>query len=212
MTLTTTPTVPLTLLQAVNEMLDAIGKAQVSSLSAVDSNEEVQKAVNTINDVAVQVQSRGWDFNTDRNYPLVPDAKTGQIVLPPNAVFKGISERSSYRFATERQGKLWDRKNFTYAWINGTDGVSTNPDPLNGPLYIDVLWLFVFEDLPQPIRWLITAQAGRQFGVGRVPDLNTFKFTDTVYEDALALAQSWDVDSQAAFAEDNPHFWFMRKR
>lgn len=193
-------------------MLDAIGSAQVSSLSATDTNEEVQKAVNTISDVSVQVQSRGWDFNTDADYPMTPDATNGQIVMPINATFKGLSERSSYRFATMRQGKLWDRKNHTYAWINGTDGLSSNPDPLNGPLYINILWTFVYEDLPQPIKWLVMAQAGRQFGVGRVPDQNTYKFTDVVYEDALALALSWDVDSQAAFAEDNPHFWYMRKR
>lgn len=212
MAIVTTPVVPLTLLGAVNEMLQAIGESQVASLDATSTNEEVQKAVNTINDVTVEVLSRGWDFNTDSNYPMVPESVGGTIALPPNALFKGLSQRSSYRFATERQGMLWDKKNFTYAWINGSNGTSFNADPLTGPLYINVTWLYVFEDLPQPIRWLVMAQAGRQFGVGRVPDQDTFRFTDTVYEDALAFALSWDVDSQAAFAEDNPHFFYMRKR
>jgi hypothetical protein len=208
----TTPTVPITLLQAVNELLRAVGTAPVSTLEAASTNVEVSQALDALNDEAVKVLSMGWHFNSDTVYPMTPNAVNGTIVMPPNAIFKGVSDRSSQRFVTERQNMLWDLKNKTYAWINGTDGLSNNPDPLNGPLYIDLCWLFDFEDCPQPIRWLITAQAGNLFGTGKVPDQDTYRFTDVVQEEALANALVWDGDSSALYAEDNPHFWYMRKR
>lgn len=225
--MTTTPTVPVTLLQAVNEMLAAVGTAQVMTLATADTNEETQKAVNTINDVAVQVQSESWNFNSDEAFPLPPDPVQGTITLPEGAQFMGLNWKSGNRKATVRNGQLWDQRNHTFIWANGTSG-NTTPQPLTtssggtvtlsqspanlGVLYCNLQFYFPFEQLPQPIRWLIMARAGRMWAVGRVPDPNTFKFTDTVYEDAYSLARQWDDEATSSEYWDNPHLRFMGQR
>ena len=215
--MTTTPTTPITLLSAVNEMLAAVGTAQVATLDTSSTNEEVQKALNTLKDVSVRVQSDGWGFNVEDDFPLNPDPVTGYIALPANALFMGVSTKSRDRYPTQRQGNLYDIKNHTFQWANGSNGIVT-PNPLVGSgsdlgtIYVKLQFTFDFEDCPQPIRWLIMAEAGRMWGVGRVPDSATFKFTDAVYEEALARAIAWDNDATSFYPEQNPHFSAMRRR
>ncbi|MCW2317136.1 hypothetical protein M2322_002690 [Rhodoblastus acidophilus] len=216
--MTTTPTVPVTLLQAVNEMLASVGTAQVATLTTASTDEEVQKALNTISDVAVQVQSERWAFNTDENYPINPSPVDGSISLPANANFLGVGWKSKNRKATVRNGQLYDLDNHTFIWANGSNGQMT-PQPLlssgssgMGVLYINVQFYYPFETLPQPIRWLVLCKAARMFAVGRVPDSMTFKFTDTAYEEAVSLAHQWDAEQSDEGDYINPHLAFMGRR
>lgn len=208
----TTPTTPLTLLEAVNVLLRAVSKQQVMTLEATQTNERARQALTELQNASVQVQSREWHFNRDFDFPLIPDAITGEIKLPPNAQFNGTAQRSSYRFVTVRNNRLYDLKNHTFAWIDGNNGTSFNRDPLNGPLFVNIVWFFPFEQLEEPIRWLITATAGRLFGVGKVPDQDTYSFTNAILQDAEARAMQWETSCSSLYAEDNPHFFYMRKR
>lgn len=232
----TTPTVPLTLLEAVNLMLAAVGTARITTLNAGQTNEEVQKAVNTINDVSIQTLSRGWYFNTDDAYPLTPSLTDGTITIPANVLSidrvssfrrspppnsQGLAE-SMTRYFTERGNsngpggstlrQLYDLQNSTFSWVANTDGIDVERPLINGVLYCRIVWALTFEQCPQPARWLITCQAGNLFAAGRLPDRNVFQFTSATLADAERDMQVSDEENRDAFPEENPHYGMWRRR
>lgn len=229
MTIQDTPTVPLTLLQAINEMLAAVGRTAVSSTDPSQAGTEAAKAIAIIQDVAVQVQSQGWRFNEEIEYPLQPSPVDGTLSVPLNTLVVKRNRQHlprNYRPPGDRdrsftlrgnpgnngQLQLWDLANQTFSWALNTDGFAVVQPLVTGTLLVDLYLAFPFEEIPQAIRWLILAKAARMFAVGRVPDMNTFRFSDTVYQDALAAAEQFDQDDRTTEAEDSPHFAMMRRR
>ena len=70
-----------TQLEAVNVMLSAIGEAPVSSLEN-SQLEDVAVAQNILNETIVDVQTTGYNFNSEYNYKISPD--TDSIINVPN--------------------------------------------------------------------------------------------------------------------------------
>lgn len=193
-----TPTIPTTLLEATNELLRAVGRAAVSSLEDIDMNLHAQEALSVLNSTCVETQSRGWHFNEETDYPLEPNGD-GEIVLPDNTAAVRFSERSASKDVTQRGNKLYDKRNRTYIFSE--------------PVYVDIVFLFDFADMPQPHRWYNLALAGRKFAVGRVPDTSTYRFTKQVEDDALAAVEQYDSwATNRVASEVNPHFANMRRR
>ena len=71
-------------LDAVNQILSSVGQAPVTTLDL--QNPEVFMTVNTIRECSRQIQLEGWTYNTERNYPLQPDATTSKIAIPPGVL------------------------------------------------------------------------------------------------------------------------------
>lgn len=192
------PTIPMTLLDAVNELLRSVGRTVISTLEAQDLYEEAREALQAIQRVAREVQQRGWNYNTEREYPLQPDI-SGNIMLPANTTRLVANVRSGTERITQRGVKLYDLKNHTYTF----DRV----------VYVDIVLLLDWEEIPPPIRWYITARAGRLFGVARVPDANTFRFSKAVEDEALAAALDFDGDEQDEnLPGSSSHFHKHRRR
>ena len=226
MSVVDTATVPVTLLQAVNEMLAAVGRGPVTSTDPLAAGEEAAKAIAIISDVSIAVQSEGWWFNEEVEYALTPSPVDGTIVLPANT----LSVRRSTRAYSKQQHPMADRNrtytmrgnngimylydiaNQTYSWIANTDGYTVVQPLVTGTLVVELILAFPFEDIPQPVRWYIMARAGNMWGPGRVPDMNSYKFSESVLQDAEAKARQFDQESRVTIPEDNPHFAFMRRR
>lgn len=175
---------PTSALEAVNDMLGSIGQGGVNSLESnesVDANIAVGILVNT----SREVQERGWFFNTDYNYPLVPDAD-GEIKLPPGMLQFEPDDSVRGRIV-ERSRKLYDRENHTFLFEAGT------------VIYGRVVWLLGFEDLPQAARTYIHRQAGRAFQSQRAPDQILYAFTREREEEALTAL------SRAQLRADRPN-------
>ena len=69
-------TAALTELQAINQMLAAVGQIPVTSIDT-DSNQnptnpDVAMAMETLRQVSKEVQAEGWDFNKEYNVKIVP--------------------------------------------------------------------------------------------------------------------------------------------
>jgi len=161
---------PTTALDAVNDMLRSIGQGQVNSLDAhegVDAGNAISALITT----SREVQERGWYFNTDYDYPLVPDVN-GAIALPPNMV--QFEPEKCWDHVTERDRKLYDRDKHTFVFDASTT--------IRGR----VVWLFEFEQLPQAARTYIHRKAGRMFQVGAVGSDLLYQFTREMEEEALA--------------------------
>ena len=152
-----------TQLQAINQMLTGIGQAPVVSLDI--ANPEIATALSILENVNREVQGEGWNFNTEVNYPFVPN-NDGEIVVPDNVLQLSDNKTSnSQQYQTVlRNGKLYDKVYHTYTFL-GTD-----------PVLCDVVWLFNFEDLPQVFQDYITQRATRVFAGSVVGSKEMFQF------------------------------------
>jgi hypothetical protein len=139
-----------TKLEAVNEMFTGIGQAPVVSLDS--ANPEIALALSVLETVNKEVQSEGWHFNTEINYPFTADVN-GHIFVPQNVLQISDNKTSNVqRYQTViRDGKLYDKLNHTYEF--GADSV----------VLCDVVWLFNFEDIPEVFIRYIVQRATRVF-------------------------------------------------
>ena len=140
---------------AVNELLQSIGQAPVSTLDT--SNPDVSIAWNTLVSTSRNVQAEGWTFNTEKNVKFTRSTTAGlvnYILLPQtsdilrcdlannleNKEHDGVIRRDS-----NNQYFLRDKANHTNEW---------DYDPL-----CDVVYFYDFETLPVPILSYITSRA-----------------------------------------------------
>ena len=135
-------------LQAVNQILASVGQAPVTTLE--QTNPDVAIAYSTLQQVSREVQAEGWTFNREYRYPLTPNSND-EIVLPDNMLQLDLSmEPCDYKNRgydpIRRDGKLYDRMNHTFEWKQST-------------YYFDVVWLFDWLDLPQPIQNFIVSRS-----------------------------------------------------
>lgn len=172
--------VPMTELEAVNVMLGSIGEAPVDTLD-VTGVVEVSIAQVMLNNISRSVQARGWWFNTDTEYPMVPDS-SGNIVLSPAMMAVDTSNRSSHYDVVERNRMLYDRKNHTFIFTE--------------TLYCDVTWMFPFTQLPHAARWYITLLAARKFHDSLVGDQVLHTFTQDDVDLAFAEMNAADVAAE----------------
>lgn len=192
-----TSTVPTTLLDAVNQMLAAIGLAQIVSLNLEDLTEDAGRALAELSEQSRVAQALGWHFNTDEGLELQPTTD-GTIPVPVQAASVVLNPRSYMDDAVQRAGKMYDRTRHTFTWDH--------------PLYVDAILLFEYEDLPQQMRWYVTCKAGERFAVGRLPDTTVYKFSSAVTQEAWSALQQWDQDSRGqTLVDSSPHFARFRR-
>jgi len=144
-------TTPTTQLSAVNSMLSTIGEAPVNSLSSGLVDAETAETI--LNEVSRDVQSLGWNFNTEPNYTVAADSD-GNVVLPSEVVRADLANsvtkyRSSKNEYVQRGNKMYDKVNHTYN--------------IGEALKLDVVVLLAFEQLPEVARRFITLKASRLF-------------------------------------------------
>lgn len=167
--------VPLTKLDAVNNLLLSIGQSPVNALT-VPGVKDVSIAQMILHDVSRTVQSKGWWFNTDTDYPLSPDV-TGQVAIPVNAL-QVVPQDTSI---SERAGKLYNTEKRTHTFPTGT------------PVKCDIRWFFDYETLPQCARDYIQRRAGRVFQANIVASQILYQFTKEMENEALAEMERNDL-------------------
>lgn len=139
--------VPTSELEAVNTLLNTIGEAPINSLETSGSV-DVAIARQTIHEVSRQVQTTGWHFNSEKEFPMARDMDN-KIPVPPNALSIDTSAIEYDYDVTRRGDFLYDRKEHTFIF--------------DKTLKCDVVWFLPFEDLPQSARNYITIRAARVF-------------------------------------------------
>ena len=152
MTTTSLSKLVMTELEVVNKMLDAVDIAPVASITGtVDL--EVESAVKRFSDINRSVQTLGWSWNTKRAVLYTKDTDN-EIVLGSNVLAIKVSGRTPVstpgRYQLRESRKLYD----------------TDPDvqsfTLTQNVYLDVVELLMFEDLPQSARNYISHRATRE--------------------------------------------------
>lgn len=171
----------LTELEAVNILLGTISEAPVNTLSG-ESVMEVSQARAVLREISHAVQSVGWWFNTEKDYPLLPN-DAGQIVLADNmvdvdvdyAVFQNLD-------LVERAGKLYDRIGHTFT--------------ISRSLKATVTFLLEFEELPEQARRHIAIRAARVLQARNVGSETLEGFTQR--DEFVSLANLKDKDAANA--------------
>ena len=128
-------------LSAVNSILGSIGQSPVTTLNF--TNPEVSYIYNLLTEVNKDVQNEGWHFNTEQHVKVTPDANKN-IILPVNILRYTLHDGGIDRKQdiVVRDGKLYDLVDHT--------------DEFEGDIYIDVVTLYKFEDLPNVFQRYIT--------------------------------------------------------
>jgi len=144
-------------LSAVNQILGAVGQAPIQTLD--QTNPDVDIAYTTLSDVNRSVQAEGWNFNTENEYPMVPDT-SGYIYVTDAMLGIDLSDLPENRGydVTQRDGKLYNKTGHTYVWDTSTT------------FKCDIVWLFDFKDCPQVFRDYVTARAAVQASIKMIGD------------------------------------------
>lgn len=136
---------PVTELDAVNEILSAVGSSPVNSIEG-DSNIEVFNAKRILKSGSQEIQARGWDFNTEESVVLQPDLEKGYVPCSPTYL----------RYSAEGY-KLIQRDGYFFDVLTQTD---VFPDGLT---LDELVRSLEFQELPSIFRKYITARAAKIF-------------------------------------------------
>lgn len=165
---------PSNKLDAVNEILSAVGSSPVNSLED-ELNVDVLNSVRILDSVSKEIQSRGWDFNIEDSVALLPDDDTN-LVPCPNNYLRFVS--SGYKLI-RRSGYFFDILSQTNEFPEG--------------LTLDTLVRGLdFEELPEVFRKFITCRAARIFQMRYLTSDDLDKHLMT--EESSAYADIIDYD------------------
>lgn len=197
MAINTTPTIPSTLLEAVNELLRAIRMAAVMSLSAADINEAASDAKLALDAASLEVQTMGWEFNTVRCAVIDPEP-TGEIILPSNCLKVRSARYYGYDRYVFRGGKLYDPRKRTFN--------------IGEAVKVDMVEALEFGDLSMAFRKWVTALSARRFCVPKLPTGSTFQYTEEYLLAAQSAAELEDAEVlDMPLTGTSPHFFNMRR-
>ena len=168
-------------LQAVNQILASVGQAPVTTLE--QTNPDVSIALDTLRQVSREVQAEGWSFNREYNYPLTPN-DAGQIEITGNMLQLDMSTDIYYnrdKDPVPREGKLYNRIAHTYQWEEGKT------------LYMDVTWLWNFDDIPKVVRDYIVSRAATYTAMRIVGDPNLYSTLQQQEQYMRSNALEWET-------------------
>nr|AKH48839.1 hypothetical protein S18_1049_0001 [uncultured marine virus] len=165
-----------TKLDAVNIILSNIGQAPVVKLDS--GNPMVETAELVLEEISRTVQAEGWVFNTEFDYPFVPNT-SNEIDIADNILSADLPVLSRY-FSQIRGGKLYNRTEHTYEWTTEQK--------------LDVVWLFDFDDLPEAFKNYVTIRAANVFAGRSVGSQEAVRFGQT--EELQARAGALEYETQ----------------
>ena len=155
-------TVSSTELDALNKVLGAVGQAPITTIN--HTNPDAAIAWTTLQDCNLEVQAEGWNFNRQRQYPLIASS-TGILTIPSEFLYTSLSDTAENRGidVTVRQGKLYNLVDHTFTW------------EANRAYLLDIVEQLSFEDLPIPAREYIISRAAVQASYKIVGDQTLYQ-------------------------------------
>ena len=167
-------------LDAVNSILMSVGESPVNTLTV--QSPEVAIAQKTLRQVCREIQSEGWAYNTENEYPIELDTNN-QCIIPNNVlqidlnIYQHGKDYNIVRRSDNGVQKIYDKKNHTFTFENCSK------------LYFDIVWMVDFEDIPQAFKDYITVRASRIASNRMVNNTESAKLLegDEAYASAIAL-------------------------
>lgn len=185
-----TPAFLTTKLKAVNNILYGMGESPLESLSAVESS-LAQKAIDALDEASISVQTPGWYWNQEREYPLAADSH-GIINLPANTL--SVAEvMAESKDCVQRGARLYNRTDHTYLFTVGS------LVKVNITVWLD------WDDLPEFAKQPVYLIAQRRF---QMRELTSSAIDAAIKDDvdaAIAVCQQKeDEQGPANYFSDSP--------
>lgn len=168
-------------LDAINTMLSAIGEAPVNT---VEDNGVVDAVLarQILKSVNIEVQSRGWHFNTEKDFLLSPSYPNKEIYLPSNVLRVDTTADFADVDVVQRGLRLYDRRNHTYQFSKA--------------IAVDMVLFLDFSELPEPACQYITLRASRIFQERVVGSQELSQFS--LKDELRALVSLNDLEAENA--------------
>ena len=161
----------------INICLQAIGEApfpEGTLVADLGDGTDGAIAAHTVERTMIEVQNRGWYFNTDYNFKFIPNSNDF-IPLPPNILRIDVGNTYNRHKIIFKSGRMYDVENRTYKF---TDSVEA-----------DAIWLTDYADLPPAAYLYIALRAARKFQQTVIGSTETHGFTMLDEQDALMNMQ-----------------------
>lgn len=163
-------------LDAINDMLAAIGEAPVNTLED-SQNVDVENAIRVLNKVNRQVQSKGWSFNQIKDTYLNVDITT-----------KKIKWQDDFLYLVGTDGtKYIQRGDYVYDFDNQTDTFDSD-------IEVEIIRLVDFDYMPPVARDYIVAKAARIFQTQILNDDSIGQNLMSQEQEAWAALQEYEME------------------
>ena len=176
-------------LDAVNSILMSVGESPVNTLTV--QSPEVAIAQSTLRQVCREVQAEGWKFNTETEYPINLDSNN-HCIIPNNVLqidlnhFKHLNDFDVVKRSDNGVMKLYDLIEHRFNFENTSEA----------KLYVDVIWMVDFEDVPQAFKDYITTRAARIASNRMINDPRAAELISA--DEQLARANAMEYDANQA--------------
>ena len=181
-------------LSAVNNILGAIGQSPLTTLNF--DNPEVSFIYNLLRDANVDTQAEGWHFNTEKHIKYSPDTN-GKIAIGNDILSMDLNDNEARRTynLVRRNGFLYDKQDHTDVFTSDID--------------LDVVRLYLFEDLPLVFRRFITYRASAAAATQLVANPNLARLLSNQAGLARAALQEYECNqgdhSMFGFPDDTAY-------
>ena len=156
-------------------------KAVSKSRIETQTNPDVAIALNTLREVSREVQSEGWSFNKEADYPITPDS-SNEVVIANNILQMDLNKSYSQnldRDSINREGKLYDKTAHSFVWKDDK-------------LYVDVIWYFDWSSIPTVIQSFIIARAAAIVSSRIIGDPNQYQIL--IQKEAFAKSTALEYE------------------
>lgn len=154
-------------LEAINTMLASAGESPVNSLD-ISGLADVAAARATMDEISREVQSKGWNFNIEHDYPLAQATDMG-VTVPGNCL-QAVVENTSDAIA-QRGLRLYNKTSHSYKFPQGVRATVT--------------LLLPWDELPQVMRHYLMIKASRVFQGRTLGSDTLFRFSQEQEMSAL---------------------------
>jgi len=165
------------LLDMINTSLLSIGETpfvEGTDPKSIPLGTDGETASRIIKRTMIEVQARGWYFNTDYDFELVPDTN-GFIAMPPNTLKVDFGYTAYPNRYVLKNGQIYDVEEKTFY--------------IGKKLKADIIWLVDYQDLPPEAYEYIALRAARKFQQSVIGSTELAQFTGLDEQDALINLQ-----------------------
>jgi len=156
-------------------------RSEVTTRVETQTNPDVAIALNTLREVSREVQAEGWSYNTEFDYKITPDSNN-EIRIADDVLQMDLNQgypENIEKDAVFRGGKLYDKKAHSYKWTAET-------------VYVDIVWYFDWESIPQPIQAYIVARAAAIVSSRIIGDSNQYQILQQ--KEAVTRSQALEYE------------------
>ena len=177
---------PNTQLDAVNVIIGSIGESPVNSIEN-PTNVDVINAISILNRLNRSEQSRGWSFNILKSFTLNPDYFSKKIAWSDSFLrIKGTDgtryvKRGAYLFNFDKQTDIFP-----------------------SAITVECIQLVPFDEMPEPMRQYITAEAAQDFQMRYLGDDTLAQSLAVETHKAWSALQEYEIEMNNPNMLDNP--------